>query len=227
MRITLASPVLIVVCALVGLTACSSAPTGPALPVAGDLLSRASTEMATVQTATFDVQVDDRATTLPVKAAHGMVTAKREVAGTASVKLGQQLLELEFVVTGQDLYVKGPTGGYQRQPAFLLTSVYDPTAILVPDKGVSKALAVAAASKDATTEAQENVGVDAYRVSTTLDLTQVPSLAPGVGATTKVTWWIATDRPRLVQARVDVPGGGALTLRFSDFDAPVTITPPA
>ena len=45
------------------------------------------------------------------------------------------------MLVGGKLYLKGATGGFAEVPAALAGSVYDPSAILDPDKGVAKVLA--------------------------------------------------------------------------------------
>lgn len=207
--------------------------TPTALPAAAELLGRAAGAMQGVTSASYALAVDDKVTVLPVRSAQGKVTAKGEVQGTAAMDQGGPAAELRYVLVGGALYVKGPTGGYQQLPAAAFTSIYDPAAIIDPQKGLAKALTLAAASPGASTEAAEKVaGTDTYRVAATLDLAQVPTVAPAIAAlapatATPVTWWIAADSARVVQARVDVPSGGSMTLTFTDYDAPVTITPPA
>ena len=44
------------------------------------------------------------------------------------------------MLVGGELYIKGLTGGFTKVPAALAGSVYDPSAILDPDKGVAKVL---------------------------------------------------------------------------------------
>jgi lipoprotein LprG len=114
-------------------------------------------------------------------------------------------------------------------PLALASSVYDPSAILDPDRGVAKILDTATEGK---TEARESVnGVDAYRVTAKLDPQAVSTVVPGVTGDVTGQLWIAAAQPRLLKTSFAVPGqggspGGTVTITLSDFDAPVTVTAP-
>jgi len=129
-----------------------------------------------------------------------------------------------FVIIGTDLYLRGPTGGFQKLSTSSAFLVYDPTVILDPNRGVA---AVLAGGTAATTEAREQVeGVDSYRVQATFPGQTLSAVAPGVTEDSTGQMWIATDGFRLVQARFTLTDNAVITVRFSDYDAPADITPP-
>ena len=77
---------------------------------------------------------------MTVQSAKGDLTAAGDAQGTATIIQFGQLIEVEFVLAGGELYIKGVTGGFTQVPAALAGSVYDPSAILDPDQGVAKVL---------------------------------------------------------------------------------------
>jgi lipoprotein LprG len=127
------------------------------------------------------------------------------------------------VIIGQDLYLRPPTGGIQKLPLSFAGAVYDPSAILNPDKGISAALA---SGKDATTEAREQVdGVDTYRLQVTFPAQPLGSLVPGLATDKTSDIWVAVQGSRLIKAEFPTTTGN-VTAQFSDYDAPAQITPP-
>lgn len=227
---------------LLGVTGCASGPTGPApepLPAAPDLLSRSAQTMATVRSAAVDVQVDQALTSVLVRSANGKLTSTGEATGTAVLSFGGSPVEYNFAVTKGSLYLKGPTGPAQRLPMALAAGIYDPTAVLNPQRGIAALLRAAGTPPPGapapTTEAREDVnGAPAYRVRTTVDPNAVSAVVPGVRATNLLVW-VDKATSRLVKAQLDVPvdatqqGGptAPATVTFADFDAPVTVTPPS
>jgi lipoprotein LprG len=133
-------------------------------------------------------------------------------------------VELTFVVVGDKLWIKGPTGGYQQLPLALASTVYDPSAILDAERGIPKVLATA---KDAKTEARESVdGQDTYRVAATIDGAVLASVVPGASGAVPGKLWIAVDSKLLMKATFTLDGG-SVTVVFSKFDATVNISAPA
>ena len=112
-------------------TPTAATPTGP------ELLASASTAMKAVTSAGFSLTVDGQLPAVTVQTAKGSLTAAGDAQGTATIVQFGQLIEVEFVLTGGELYLKGPTGGFAKIPAALAGQVYDPSAILNPDKGVA------------------------------------------------------------------------------------------
>jgi lipoprotein LprG len=201
------------------------------LPAGAELLTRSAEAMRQVQSAALDIEVDQALTAIPIRAASGSLTATGDAVGTATLSQGGAPVEFEFLVTGGQLYLKGPTGGFGPPiPVSFASSFYDPTALLDPDRGVAQLLATAMAGE---TQAREEVdGVDSYRVPASFGPDAVASLVPGVTEPVDGLLWIDAATSRLVRAELQVPNGpdGAtapVAVRLSEFDAPVTVTAPA
>jgi len=215
--------------ALLALPACGG-PSAPPLPAAAELLNKSADAMAAVRTVAVDVRVDPALTTLPVRAATGKLTAGGDAVGTATVNQGTSTVEFNFVVTKGTVYLKGPTGTYQRLPLALAASLYDPTALLSPDRGIAALLRTAS---NGVTQAREDVGgVPTYRVQANLDPHLVSSVLPGLAGANSGTLWIDQASSQLVKAQIQVPnaGGGPpapVTVALSDFNNPVTVAPPS
>jgi lipoprotein LprG len=216
--------------ALAALVGCSKDDkSGDALPAAATLLSEASTAMKNAQTAHIKIETQGELAELPLRRADGDLTRDGDAKGTIQIEQLGALVEYEFVLKGATIYLKGVTGGWQPLPAALASSVYDPSAILDPDRGVSKVLATAT---EATTEAQEDVdGRSTYRIAAKLDGTAASALVPGVtpGVTGKL--WLDQETKQLRRAVLSVPpaAGGdpaVVTIDFTDIDKPVTVSAP-
>ena len=130
----------------------STKPAAPPLPNAADLLSKSAVAMAGIHSATINLQVDPTLADLPIRSAHGTLTSTGDATGTATVNQGGSATEFQFVITQGSLYLKGPTGGYQQLPLAMATSIYDPTALLNPDRGIPALLRTAT---NGVTEAEE------------------------------------------------------------------------
>jgi lipoprotein LprG len=200
------------------------------LPDGTKLVADAATEMRAVASARFTVRAEGTIAGLPLRGAEGQLTRDGDAQGSVRLDQGGSLVEIAFVLTGQTAYIKGATGGFQRVPRAVAATVYDPSAILDPDRGVARLLATA---KDARTEGKETIdGRDTYQVKATLDKEALATLVPGASQEAVGTLWIDTGRPRLTRTRIPVRGtggdaGGTVTVTISDTDTPVTITPPA
>ncbi|MGH8917291.1 MAG: LppX_LprAFG lipoprotein [Actinomycetes bacterium] len=194
------------------------------LPDGATLLADSADAMRTVTTTRVGIDVQGELPTFPIKAAKGQLTREGQAKGTATVEQLGQTIELDFVIIGEKLYLRGPTGGMRELPASGVGLVYDPSVILDPDRGVAKVLASGAAAK---TEAHEQVGdVDSYRVQASFSGQSLGRLVPGFTQDTTGQVWIASAGFHLVQARFPSTGG-AVTFRFTDFDAPADITAPS
>jgi lipoprotein LprG len=210
-----------------------SPPAPPPLPPAAQLLGSAATAMAGVHSASVNLQVDPALAMLPVRSATGKLTSTGDATGTATVSQGSATSELQFVITQGSLFLKGPTGQFQQVPLALAAGIFDPTALLSQDRGVPALLRSAV---NGTTEAEEDVnGAPAYRVQATLNPNLMDSVLPGLTGTTSGKVWIDKATSRLVKAELAVPTtpGQAgsptapVTVTLSEFNAPVTVTPPS
>jgi lipoprotein LprG len=215
--------------AVLGLTGCS----GPAepLPSAPQLLSQAADAMAKVSTVSLDAQVDPALTALPIRSAAAKLTNTGEATGTAVLNEAGNPVEMQFVATRGTLFVKGPTGAWQRIPLALAAGIYDPSALLRRDSGVAALLRTA---RDGVTEASEEVaGRAAYRVRANLDRAALQSVVPGIAADSGLVW-LDKETSRMLKAQVDVPVAqddprgtkAPVVVTLTDFDSPVAVTPP-
>ena len=210
---------------LAAVTAVAAACTGPEeqLPDGRQLLRQSSQAMTQVDSARFVVDVQGTVEGTSMTHAEGQLTRDGDAQGTARLALGRQTTEIRFVIVDRVLYLQGPTGGFRQLPVEAATTVYDPSVVLDPQRGIPALLNSATAAR---TEAREEVnGVDAYRVSATLPGDRLSVLVPGATQSLTGQLWIAVKGSRLVQARFPLPGG-TTTVRLSEFDAPVQITPP-
>ncbi|MFI5913616.1 LppX_LprAFG lipoprotein [Dactylosporangium sp. NPDC051541] len=199
------------------------------LPAADGLLKDASTAMAGIKSAKFLITADGTIAGLPLKRAEGVLTKEGNAQGTAQVEALGATTDLTFTIVGQTMYLKGPTGEYQQLPLSMAATVYDPSAILDPERGIAKVLSTAT---DGKTEAAENVeGQATYRVAAKFPAENLSKIVPGVTGVVPGKVWVAKDNKRVLKATFDLPGsgdakGGSVTVTFTEFDAAVTITPP-
>lgn len=196
------------------------------LPDGARLLADSAKTMRTVTSARINLDIEGQLPAgIPLQSAEGQLTPDGSARGTASLDMGQQILEVEFVIIGEDLYLRGPTGGFRKLSASSVFSSYDPTVILDPDQGVA---AILDRSTAATTEAREQVGgVDSYRLKATFPGSMLGAFMPGADQETTGEVWLATEGLRLVQARFPTSNDTTITLRLSDFNAPADITAPS
>jgi lipoprotein LprG len=227
-------PALALLAVLFALTACTKekpAAEAPAadLPAGDTLVKESAAAMRDIKTAKFLITADGTVAGLSLRRAEGTLTREGSAKGTAQLDQGGVAAELEFVIVGDKIYLKGPTGGYQTLPLALAATVYDPSAILDPERGVAKVLGTATG---ATTEAAEAVdGKDAWRVAASMNATDLATIVPGVTGTVPSKLWVASGDKRLLKATFTLPDagsakGGTVTVTFTEFDAPATISAP-
>lgn len=192
------------------------------LPEGAELLAESAAAMRTVTSVSFDAQIDGDLP-VPIRSAQGQLSREGSAQGTVVLDLGAQSYEAIFVILGDKLYLRGPTGGFQelsRSSAFL---TYDPTLILDPDTGVA---AVLADARDAQTEAREQVdGVDSYRVRVRFSGDSLERFVPGYAPDVMSRMWIAADGYRIVRAEFPI-ANGTVHFRFFDYNVPLEVTPP-
>lgn len=207
-----------------GCTRGGQAPVDGPLPDAAQLLEASAQEMAGVQTARLSIEADAEVADLAVRRVDGVVTRSGEAEGTAQVEQFGVLAEADFVVVAGTFHFR-LVGGWQQVPLDSADALYDPSAILDPDRGVAALLRTAT---DAQTGGQDSLdGVDTYQVTAAFDAAVLDPLLPGIGDGVTGTLWLGSDRPVLHQARFEVPdGAGTVTVTLSDFDAPVDISAP-
>ncbi len=192
------------------------------------VLADAATAMRTVTTLHFTIGVQGNAPEAPLRYADGLLSREGSSKGVARVAQAGQAIQLEFVIIGNVLYLRGPGGGFQKLPlsAAVAGVVYDPSVILNPDRGI---VAVLSNGRGATTEAREpRDGVDSYRLRATFPGQSLSALVPGLPQDQNITGqvWIAVQSSRIVEAQFPTTDG-TITVQLSDYDAPVEITAPA
>ena len=211
----------------VGLAAgCSSGGEDTAgLPDGAQVLKDAAAASGAISSAHFSLKVNGTVPAIPVQEAEGDLTKEGAAKGTVKLTLMGNLFDGEFVLVDGGLHIKGPTGGWQQLPAALTSSLYDPSAILDPQRGVAKVLS---SLKDPVTEAREDVaGESTLRVVGTATQQDVSALVPGVSGDARVTVWVSEATKRPVKASVALPDNASVDLTLTDVDVPVTVTPPA
>lgn len=225
MILAVASLALLGACHKSSTTTPAATVSGP-LPAAADLLSQAGTAMGNVQTVHFTIAIDGTLPNLPLQSADGVLTHAGEAKGTAKISELGSSIEAQFVVVGDAFYFNIGTG-YQKLPLASATSIYDPSAILDPARGIPKIITSAQNAK--TVGATTINGSTAYQVSMTPDPTAVNNLIPGMTGQITGSVWIDKDSGHVDKAVFSVPSNGktvTATLTFDSYDAPVTISAP-
>ncbi|GAA3083429.1 LppX_LprAFG lipoprotein [Streptosporangium carneum] len=211
-----------VAAALFLVTACGGASDG-APPDGPELVRRAAEAMRAVKSAAFAMETEG-APPVPVRKATGRLSGAGDADGTIQLEVMGTLQEITFVLIGDTVHFKGVTGGFQRMSRSQLASIYDPSAILDPGKGVVQLLTNALNPR---TEAEEKIeGTEAYRVSATLSQQVLAVMVPGLKQNVDATLWIDKVTGRLLKADLPLTGGKVI-VTFRDYDVPVQITAPA
>jgi lipoprotein LprG len=199
--------------------ACGSGSQTP-LPDGPDALLKSAEAMRAVKTVAFTIETEGTPA-VPVKHAEGRLTTEGDAQGSIQIEVLGNLQELDFVLAGDTVHFKGPTGGYQTMTREQLAAVYDPSAVLT---GVPELLSTAT---EAHTEGIEQVGGgDAYKITVTASAQVLAKLVPGVSQDVKGTVWVDVSSSRLRKIDLSLTGGKVI-VTLDDYDAPVTITPPA
>ncbi|GAA2142217.1 LppX_LprAFG lipoprotein [Glycomyces algeriensis] len=206
--------------ALVAAAACSG---GGDLPPADEMLPDAATAMRGVETVRFDLTVDGEVPGLDIKAADGVITADGSAQGTGTLTAFGMDIEAEYVIIGEDAWVKGPTGGFQQIPVGDDMLPYDPTLLLDPDAGVATLLESAESAEPEDTEDVE--GTDTYRYAVEFDPAAFATLIPAEGDWNTATVWFDQETSRVLKAEFS-QGDATVTLLLSDYDEPVQIEAP-
>ncbi|MGH3949054.1 MAG: LppX_LprAFG lipoprotein [Pseudonocardiaceae bacterium] len=199
------------------------------LPDATALLREAAEAASKITSTHFTLTVNGEVPGLAVRSVEGDLTAEGAAKGTASLSMGGQLIEGEFVLVDDAFYLKGATGGFQRLPAAMITSIYDPSSVLDPERGIANLLRTVG---NAQTEAVADVaGTPTYKVTGTVAKDVIAGLVPGITSDVNVTLWLAKEGQHLpVKASAALPAEGgqsaSVDVTLSDVDKPVTVTTP-
>lgn len=195
------------------------------LPDGATLVAEGDKAMSGVTTAHFTLDVTGEIAGLTVGKAEGDLTKEGNAKGTAQIAQAGVKVETAFVIVGDSAYLKGPTGGYTKLPLAFAAAVYDPSAILDPERGVAKLLRTAKAPK---TVAKEG---DAYKVTFEPDPAEVQAVIPTKATGITAAVWIDATTKKVTKGEFGVPGsdgkpGGTIIVTFSNYDAPVSISAP-
>lgn len=212
----------ITACSLV--TACSGGASDAtaALPSGAELVKKSAEATRAVKSATFSMETEGA----PGTGQEGLRPPQRDRRRGRHHpdRRGGQFQEISFVLIGETVHFKGVTGGFQKMSRSQLAAIYDPSAILNPEKGVVQLLSNAL---DPKTQAAEKVnGADAYRVSATLSQQVLATMVPGLAQSVDGTLWIDKATSHLLKADLPLTGGKVIVL-FGDYDVPVQVTAPA
>ena len=180
--------------------------------------------MATVTSAAFTLAIDGQLPSVIVQSAQGDLTAAGDAQGTAKIVQFGQLVEVDFVLSGGDLYIKGPTGGFSKVPAALAGGIYDPSAILDPNRGVAKVLT---SVTDPTITGTDG---EAWQVSGTVPAAVASALVPGIAGDVTALLTISMTTSQLTAAQFTLAGSdgkpATAKVELSNFNEPVSISPP-
>jgi lipoprotein LprG len=198
------------------------------LPSGVELVSEAATATGALKSAHVKIETEGEVGSLPMRSAEGDLLRSGDAKGKIQLQTLGVLIESDFVVLGKNIYLKGATGGWQTLDISVAANIYDPSAILDPNRGIAKLLSSA---KDPKTEAKEQVnGKDAYRVAVKLNSADVGALIPGVGGEVAGKLWLDAQTKQLLKAVLTVPGqsgkSGTVTINVTNIDVPVTISAP-
>jgi lipoprotein LprG len=209
----------------VAVSGCTSKeePADEQLPAASTLMSEADKAMTEVKSAHFTLMVDGTIEGLTVTEAEGDLTKEGNAKGTATIDQSGFKVETEFVIVGDSAYLKGATGGYTKLPLAFAATVYDPSAILDPERGVAKLLRTA---RNPQVLAKEKVnGADTYKVSFEPDANVLSAVIPTKATNVQPVVWIDATSKKVAKGEFKV-GSGTITVTFTNYDAPVSISAP-
>ncbi len=215
--------------ALTGCTKKSTNSDPSQLPAGSQLMAEGDKAMSDVKSAHFVIAVNGAINGVPLSKAEGDLTREGNAKGTATIDNSGLKMEAAFVIIDESLYLKLATGGYQKLPLAVAATVYDPSAILDPQRGAAKLLRTA---KNPKTEAKEQVdGKDAYKVSFEPDASALAALIPTTASGVTAVVWLDATTKRIAKAEFSIPQSGAVskstvTVTFSKYDEPVSISAP-
>ncbi|OZM75042.1 hypothetical protein CFN78_02340 [Amycolatopsis antarctica] len=231
-RRTLLATLLLTVAAVAG---CSDeSAVDPNLPDGATLIREAAATTAGIRSAHFTLDVTGTVPGVGLQNLDGDLTKDGGPSGAAKgsgrLELSGQLVEVEFVLVDEKIYVKGPTGGFQQLPVALGASVYDPSAVLDPDRGIAKILT--GVTEPRTTAREDVDGTATLKVEGKVAGAALAGVLPGSPPDAEVSFWVREETGNLpVKASLSFPGSGdepsTVDVTLSDVDKPVTVTPPA
>ena len=228
LRRALTGVVLVLLVTVSGCSGSSGTPTAASTtappPTASEILTASAAAMAKVTSAAFSLTVDGQLPSVTVQSAKGVLNADGDAQGTAAIVQFGQLIEVEFVLAGGQLYIKGVTGGFTQVPASLAGSVYDPSAILDPARGVAKVISSVQSPTIAGSEG------DSWLISGSVPADVAAGLVPGITDDVTGLFTISKGSSELTSADLTLDGAdgkpATVKVELSDFNEPVSISPP-
>jgi lipoprotein LprG len=222
--------VLVLITALVtafvaGCSSSNSTSTAP-LPDAATLLKQSSDTTKNLKSVHLVLQVTGTIPNLPVHSLTGDLTNAPAVAakGNANITAFGQTIDADFVVANGNLYAAlTPNKWTNFGPA---ADIYDPSIILDPDKGLANILAN---FTNPTSDGRETLnGIQTVRVKGTVNGPVIGAIVPEVTNPVPATAWIREDGEHdLVKAEIQTSPGNTIDITLSNWNQPVTVTPPA
>jgi len=199
--------------------------TPEAQPDAAPILAKAGQSTRAATSVHFVVDVQGTIAGLPLRKADGRLTREGKAKGTATLDQEGTILQIDFVLVDQKLYYKGPTGStWTAVPASVAGSVYDPAAILDPERGLAKLLGTARDFKQVGTEDID--GVKCVKITGTIAKDRIVPILPGVTQDAAATLWLTDDDAKLPRQAEFVIAGTTVKITTSDWNEAVTITAP-
>lgn len=198
-------------------------------PPGSQILQQAANVMRGVSSLAFTLRTSGNPN-VNVKSVDAKLLKNGNSQGSVQVTELDMPIQLDFVVLGKTVHFKGLTGGWQAEPLGKVSSIYDPSAVLDPNRGLVQLLLTA--RNPQTKGKDKTAGQDAYKVHATLSRAALVRLVPGLNADAPADIWVATADKHVLRSEVEVPaksGGkpGKVIITFSDYDKPFPISVPA
>ncbi len=190
---------LLLCAALVAVAGCTGGASNTAATTTGQgaqaLLQKSSASMSGVTSVQFGLTVAGTLSAVPVRNATGSLTKAGDAKGNARITEFGQLVQVDFVLVGDTFYLKGPTGKYQKLSASLAESLFDPTAILDPNRGVAQVLANV---QNPQPQGGDTINGQAVtKITGKVSSKVVAKLVPGISTDVDATLWLANDAKAL------------------------------
>ncbi|MFA1547362.1 LppX_LprAFG lipoprotein [Actinomadura chokoriensis] len=190
---------------------------------AAQTLRQAADAMGRLKSVGFTVESDGK-TPVIVKGGDMKLLRSGDAQGTLTIEQQGQNVEMKVVAVGDSIYLDAGTGGWRKLPKALAANVYDPSAVLDPQRGIPMLLTSARSPEPQAVEKVD--GKEAYRVGAKLPKAQIAGLIPGINEDMDGQVWVSRADHRLVKVRGRFAAGGAVVISFTEFDAPYKISAP-
>lgn len=212
------------------LAACDTNP-APTAMAPDEVLRQAAPKMAALKSFHFTLatsKVDKAPSSLYITGADGDLARPGKLQATAKALLLGNAVEVQVVADGAAQYMTDPLSKrWQKIPAS-----FNALALLDPGKAIADILASVQTPTDAGTELVDNVA--SYRIKATVPPASMQALSPEITATAPLsaTLWVGSSDFLIRQVQItgallkDEPATVVRTLKFSNFDTPVTIQLP-